>query len=105
MIRIVNTNNSVKNNHDEKWRAANIHPSIDGDMSCYTPQSDVDAIAASMDEPQTQNDKLCDNVNQPRLLPNNIKNSDMQSMVDNYIRQNGGIPQNNNIKRNQTLLG
>jgi len=53
MIRIVNTNGSVKNTRNQEWRRANcsgLADKVDPQTQCNTSQEDVDAVAAAMDD-------------------------------------------------------
>ena len=78
-------------------------------------QSDVDAIAAAMDvaeqpQPSIQDQQmpvLGDATEAPvqNLMPS--KEQAIAAMMQNYVRQNGGIVQDNqeDIKKDQTLFG
>lgn len=110
MIRITCANNELKSDYNGKWRESNCAQELVGQVgqnSCSTPQSDIDAIADAMDkqEEEINNIDHCS-----RTHSNNLslspKENDISAMMQNYIRQNGGIVQDDKrIKKNQTLLG
>jgi len=117
MIRIVNTNNKkLSSNYDGKWRGSKdaqrlMGSEIDGNTSCSTPQSDVDAIAVAMDNPEILTPKSSApeyDTNQPQSeVLGNAKEQDIANMMQNYIKQNGGVvqdEQNPKVKKNQTLF-
>lgn len=115
MIRIVNTNSrKLNSNYNGQWRNSQesqrlMGSQIDRDTSCTTPQSSVDAIAAAMDNPEALEPK----VEQPSEQLNNAplaspREQDIANMMQNYIRQNGGIVQDEQtpkVKKDQTLFG
>lgn len=107
MIRITNNNKvKLKTDYNNKWRESTdaqrlMGNSINSQNACSTPQSDVDAIANAMDKQEE-----IPNVATPQSLTTSPLENDINVMMQNYIRQNGGIIQDNNkVKRNQTLLG
>lgn len=114
MIRIVNTNDKKLNkNYNDKWRNSKdaqrlMANQICDDASCSTPQSDVDTIAAAMDNPEVLTSEQPELTQPDNILLNNAKEQDIANMMQNYVKQNGGIVQdgqNPKIKKNQTLLG
>lgn len=121
MTEITNTSDSDLNrSYDGKWRESRdakiqMMSKASGNCSSSVPQSDVDAIANAMDaaeQPQTpiQDQKapiLGDASDLPaqNFMPS--KEQAIDAMMQNYVRQNGGIvvQDNQDTKKDQTLFG
>lgn len=108
MIRIINTNKINLNKTNQNWRRAecsNLVDKIEIGNNPTTSQSDVDAIANMMDSQNTEE------INQPIYNCSKwSKEDEMRAMVQDYIKNNGGIPldnkkENKEKTNNKTLFG
>lgn len=104
MIKITNTNDNrdkIDGKSDKEWRKAKsqIIPKLNS-SSCV-PDSEIDAIAATMDQPNSE----AQDYEIPQHSINPSKNDVASLMVQQYIRKNGGIPlPDSKIKRNQVII-
>jgi hypothetical protein len=104
MVHIINTNdkrNQINGKSDTNWRQAKSRIVPDINQDSQTPQSEIDAIAAAMDKQ--------DQSNQDYQIPdhniNPSKEDIAKTMIDQYIKQNGGtIMPDNRIKKNQVII-
>lgn len=105
MIRIVNTNNKrnkINGKSDTEWRKAKsqIIPELNPD-SCV-PDSEIDAIAAAMDKADIQQNYELPQINN-NLNPS--KEEIAKLMVQQYVKQNGGVPlPDGRTKKNQVII-
>lgn len=107
MIRITKTNdNNLKRSHDGEWQKMDSQAALIGKVNpcghSNTPQSDVDAIADMMDQPQTTPESSNPPIQQ---MGGDIKQQDITRMMQNYIKQNGGVVQDDEKPKNKVILG
>jgi hypothetical protein len=107
MIRIVQ-GGQIKQRNDTEWRRAqNANAgNFDTNLEPMTSQTDVDAIAAAMDAPETV-ESIPTPQEQPAQAPlADPREQDIARMMQQYVQQNGGIPiQQEQTNKNKVILG
>lgn len=114
MIRVINTNDkNLNRDYNSEWRNSTntgMSNKIDDGSLCSTTQSDVDAIANAMDNAEATQEPVAQEQEVKTSEPHNGQvlnpmERDIEIMMQNYIKQNGGIVQEKPTKKNKTLFG